>query len=104
MSAGLRALLGALDRGDNLLGDVCRAVDGSDVEDVVVDGDTVGLFAFDQHHADRRRCHRHTQYDVHSTPPNVCCSLVVIRAHLRTVSRQLVLHRRELLLRYIGRC
>ena len=30
------------------------------VEHIVVDGHTVGLIALDQHHADRRRCHRHT--------------------------------------------
>ena len=34
-----------------------NVVGGRNIEDIVVDGDTVRFFTFDQHHADRRRCH-----------------------------------------------
>ena len=45
VAGGERALLGTQDRGDDVIGRArgCRAVDGGDVEDVVLDDDTGGL-------------------------------------------------------------
>src|SRR5829696_5755850 len=62
-----RALLSSEDRGDDFIRRTrsCRAVHPSDVEDVVVDDDAVGLFALNEREADRRGCHRHTEYELH---------------------------------------
>ena len=62
----LRALL-AQARGDDVIACArrCRAIDGSDVEDVALDDDPVGLFALNKRNADRRGCHGHTKYDLH---------------------------------------
>src|SRR5690606_6180766 len=45
---------------------------------VVVDREAVRFFAFDQHHADRRGCHRHTKYDVHYASKIVCYATSVL--------------------------
>ncbi len=73
VAGGDRALLGTQDRGDDVIGCArrCRAVDGGNVEDVVLDNDTVGLFALNECDVDRRGCHRHTKYDLHRHS-NIC--------------------------------
>ena len=43
----------------------CRLRDRGDADGVVVKRDSVSVLALYQHHADRRGCHRHAQYDVH---------------------------------------
>src|SRR3954470_14858894 len=68
MMAGVDcAFLSSEDRGDDFIGRTrsCRAVHCSDVEDVMVDDDAVGLLALDECGSNRRGCHRHTEYELH---------------------------------------
>ena len=51
---------------------VAAAVHRSDVEDVMVDDDAVGLFTLDECGANRRGCHRHTEYELHRPLPQIC--------------------------------
>ena len=84
MPALNRALPGAEDRGDHLIGRIrtgpCRAA--GEVHAVAIDGDPVRFLALDQDHADRRWCHRHTKNDVHY-PSTVCAGRT--RCHWRRV-------------------
>ena len=51
----------------------CRRIGGRvDVEAVLVDRDAVGVFAFDENHADRSGRHRHAKYGVHFSSKAAC--------------------------------
>src|SRR5580693_2009536 len=67
------ALAGPQDRRDHLVGWAdCRILLRGNVELVFIDGGTIAILTFDQHHPDRSRRHRHTKYGFHSSPPWSC--------------------------------
>jgi hypothetical protein len=68
--AGLTgAFAGAQNCRDHLIrrAEGCRVFTVVDGEVVLIDGRPVGVFALNQHDADRRGCHRHTEYGVHKS-------------------------------------
>ena len=56
------AVTGAENRRDHRPGGIVCAQSDT----VMVDGDPAGVGPLDQHHPNRRGCHRHTEYDVHA--------------------------------------
>ncbi|BCO96782.1 hypothetical protein MINTMi198_48420 [Mycobacterium intracellulare M.i.198] len=54
-----------------------------DVEAVLIDGHPARGSAFDEHHADCLRCHRHTEYDLHRSSQIARRLVAVLRQHSR---------------------
>ena len=57
-----RAVPGTENRRDHRRGGIV----GAQSDAMMVDGDPAGVGPLDQHHPNRRGCHRHTEYDVHA--------------------------------------
>ncbi len=101
VSAFFGALPGSQDRGQNPFRRRCRCAVGSNFEDIVIDGYTLGVFPFDEHHADGLRCHGHAKRDVHCPSKSVCCiNAVMFRASMRLMPVHQIVHRPGRLRRY----
>ncbi|UBV01036.1 hypothetical protein H8Z48_01845 [Mycobacterium avium subsp. hominissuis] len=56
-----------------------RVIGAGDIDRVLFHRRAIGVFAFQNDHLDRRRCHRHPEHDIQDKPLQRCCAIATAR-------------------------